>query len=116
MDMTGDRGREDGESDGGWGGAQDRIVFRADPSLNDPARQADLSEQIEQLRAAIAQLSPADQEILNLRHTAGLSFGEIAQALDQPLGTVLARGHRALVKLRKLMEWDGDIDTPGKPS
>ena len=48
-------------------------------------------------------MTEADQEVLHLRHTAGLSFAEIAETLEQPLGTVLARGHRALNKLRKLM-------------
>jgi DNA-directed RNA polymerase specialized sigma24 family protein len=32
-----------------------------------------------------------------------LSFQEIAQTLEQPLGTVLARAHRALAKLRTLL-------------
>ena len=60
-------------------------------------------EQIQQLLAAMERLGESDREILHLRHTAGLSFAQIAQALDQPLGTVLARGHRALGKLRKIM-------------
>jgi DNA-directed RNA polymerase specialized sigma24 family protein len=42
-----------------------------------------------------------------MRYTAGMSFAEIAEALDKPLGTVLARGHRALAKLRKLIEEEG---------
>jgi RNA polymerase sigma-70 factor (ECF subfamily) len=62
------------------------------------------AEQVELLREAIAGLNAADQEILALRHTAGLSFAQIAETLGQPLGTVLARGHRALGKLRKLLE------------
>ena len=45
----------------------------------------------------------ADQQILYLRHTAGLSFNQIAETLEEPLGTVLARGHRALAKLKKLL-------------
>jgi len=64
-------------------------------------------EQIEQLRQVIAALPEADREVLHLRHTAGLSFAQIAQTLDQPLGTVLARGHRALGKLKKKMAQAG---------
>jgi len=73
----------------------------------DPYDALSRAEQIELLRQAIGQMSEPDQEILHLRHTAGLSFAEIAQTLDQPLGTVLARGHRALKKLRAALEQMG---------
>ncbi len=55
------------------------------------------------LRGAIGRLSGADREIIELRHHADLSFKRIAEALGEPLGTVLARHHRALRKLRDLM-------------
>ncbi|MAE65290.1 MAG: hypothetical protein CMJ18_13545 [Phycisphaeraceae bacterium] len=77
------------------------LVDRSGP---DPLESASRSEMIERLGAAMEQLGDADREILHLRHTAGLSFPQIAETLDQPLGTVLARGHRALKKLRKIME------------
>lgn len=59
--------------------------------------------QILALRNAVAQLSDADQQIIHLRHYGGLSFKQIAEILDQPLGTVLARQHRALKKLHELL-------------
>lgn len=62
------------------------------------------------LHRAIAQLPPADQELLHLRYTADLSFQQIARMLDSPLGTVLARGHRAIKKLRTLMTPAGERD------
>ena len=55
------------------------------------------------LRQAFARLPDADRRIVHLRHFAGLSFKQIADVLDQPLGTVLARQHRALKKLRALI-------------
>ncbi len=55
------------------------------------------------LRRALNQLNDADREIIELRHRAGLSFRQIADVLDQPLGTVLARQHRALAKLRTIL-------------
>ncbi|MEM7681783.1 MAG: sigma-70 family RNA polymerase sigma factor [Planctomycetota bacterium] len=73
-------------------------------STPDPSAAVELSEDARRLRAAVAQLPDADRELLHLRHTAGLGFSEIAETLGQPLGTVLARGHRAIKKLRKLME------------
>lgn len=55
------------------------------------------------LRAAISQLSEADQRIIHLRHNAELSFKQIADVLGEPLGTVLARHHRSLKKLRDIL-------------
>ncbi|MDZ4752903.1 MAG: RNA polymerase sigma factor [Phycisphaerae bacterium] len=59
------------------------------------------------LRDAIASLNEADREIINLRHVGGLSFKQLADALDEPLGTLLARHHRALRKLREYLEERG---------
>lgn len=59
--------------------------------------------ELESLRAALSRLEEADREIISLRHHAGLSFKTIADLLEQPLGTVLARHHRALGKLRDLL-------------
>ncbi|MGP1272597.1 MAG: RNA polymerase sigma factor [Phycisphaerales bacterium] len=61
---------------------------------------ADSGHEMEALRDAISQLSATDQEVISLRHHAGLSFAQISEVLDAPLGTVLARHHRALAKLR----------------
>jgi RNA polymerase sigma-70 factor, ECF subfamily len=63
----------------------------------DPATAKILSE-------AIASLNEADREIINLRHVGGLSFKQLADSLDEPLGTLLARHHRALKKLRDYLE------------
>lgn len=70
----------------------------------DPAELASKAEQMERVRRAVARLGEADRQIVHLRHTAGLSFREIAQTLEQPLGTVLARSHRAVAKLRKMLQ------------
>jgi len=67
------------------------------------------------LRLAMIQLSEADREVIELRHHAGLSFAQMADVLEEPLGTLLARHHRALRKLKDLMlatmtnEDDGDL-------
>jgi RNA polymerase sigma-70 factor, ECF subfamily len=64
------------------------------------------------LRNALAQLSDADQRIIHLRHHAELSFKQIADVLGEPLGTVLARHHRSLKKLRDILSRAGG---PGAP-
>jgi len=55
------------------------------------------------LHRALAQLSEADRRIVHLRYFGEMSFKQIADLLEQPLGTVLARQHRALKKLRGLL-------------
>lgn len=62
------------------------------------------TDEIGLLRNAMADLSDADRRVLHLRHAAGLGFKQIAEVLEQPLGTVLARHHRALRKLRGELE------------
>lgn len=55
------------------------------------------------LRRAMMELSEADREIIELRHHGGMSFKQMADLLEEPLGTLLARHHRALRKLKELM-------------
>jgi RNA polymerase sigma-70 factor (ECF subfamily) len=62
------------------------------------------SEDAQRLREAIGKLSETDRQILLLRHEADMPFKDIAKVLNCPIGTVLARAHRALGKLRVLME------------
>lgn len=73
-----------------------------------PTRVVEQDEQIARLREMVDQLPEADRQLLHLRYTAELSFARIAETLDQPLGTVLARGHRALKKLRRMLDEEED--------
>jgi RNA polymerase sigma-70 factor (ECF subfamily) len=56
------------------------------------------------LRAAINTLSDDDRQIIELRHHAEMPFKAIADLLSTPMGTLLARHHRALKKLRAALE------------
>ncbi len=58
------------------------------------------------LREAMGTLSESDREVIELRHHAGLSFKQIAELVNEPLGTLLARHHRALRKLKAAMGQD----------
>jgi RNA polymerase sigma factor (sigma-70 family) len=53
----------------------------------------------ENLRAALAELAPEERDLLLLFGCVGLSYGEIAEALSLPLGTVRSRVHRLRHKL-----------------
>ncbi len=69
----------------------------------DPPGAIDATE-LASLRVAMSGLTETDREVIELRHHGGLSFKQIAELLDEPLGTLLARHHRALRKLRETME------------
>lgn len=56
------------------------------------------------LQAALKQLGDEDRLILHLHYHGGLKFREIAEIVDRPIGTVLARQHRAIKRLRGLLE------------
>lgn len=79
------------------------IGLSADEDRDRPEAPLVESEEHDDLHRAIAQLSEADRELIHLRYTAELSYQQIADMLEQPLGTVLARGHRALKKLKALL-------------
>jgi RNA polymerase sigma-70 factor (ECF subfamily) len=60
--------------------------------------------QAETLREAVSRLKPADQEVIYLRYFLDLSVEEAAQAIGTAPGTVKSRSHRALNRLRGLIE------------
>jgi RNA polymerase sigma-70 factor (ECF subfamily) len=76
-------------------------LSRADVSdTNDPPATVLRTEAGEKLAAALGRLSDAEREVILLRHYSELPFREIADMLGVPLGTALARAHRALKRLR----------------
>lgn len=75
----------------------------ARPEIDHAERDAGMAE-MNKLRAAMEQLSDRDREIIELRHHGQLSFKQIAEISGDPIGTLLARHHRALKKLRDLLE------------
>jgi RNA polymerase sigma-70 factor, ECF subfamily len=99
--------RERGRSGGGsWG-------LRAGPSLDDadralepadgepgPLERSERSELQRLMWSCLGRLDPAHREILALRDYQDLSYREIAEVLDIPLGTVMSRLHAARQKLR----------------
>jgi RNA polymerase sigma-70 factor (ECF subfamily) len=60
-------------------------------------------ERASRVEAALARLPAADREVLLLRYYGDFAFNEIAKVTGEPLGTVLARAHRALKKLAELV-------------
>ena len=57
-------------------------------------------ERFQRLRAAIAKLPEKEKVVVTLRLQEDLSFKEIAQVMETPLGTILARMHKAKQRLK----------------
>ena len=62
------------------------------------------------IAAAVAQLGQRDQELIALRFGADLTAGQIAQLLDMQTNAVEVALHRALARLRSIVESE---ETPG---
>ena len=69
----------------------------------EPPEHAVRAEAVEQLHAAMENLSPLQRRVLLLRYYGQLSFVEIAQTIDCPLNTTLSHARRGLLALRKIM-------------
>ena len=63
----------------------------------------DLEETREELFAAIDELPPAQREVLVATELEGRSFKELAADWNTPIGTLLARKHRAVRALRETL-------------
>jgi len=72
-----------------------------EPVRSGSVERADRKLDGERARASLASLPPAQREVLELGYFQGLSFSEIATALDIPIGTVKSRVSAAMVKLRE---------------
>ena len=56
------------------------------------------------VRRALRELPQAQREVVELRHERGLTFQEIADRLQRPLGTVLTQMRAALAKIGAALE------------
>ncbi len=79
------------------------IADRAVADLESVDSGLDRAERSAALERGLGTLNDHEREVLLLHHHGGLSFREIAALLGVPLGTALARGHRALKKLRAVI-------------
>jgi len=75
----------------------------AEPSMDSHALYVSRIE-IDQVRAAIRELPLGFREIILLREYEDLSYREIADVLNCPVGTVMSRLGRARAKLRTLLD------------
>jgi RNA polymerase sigma-70 factor (ECF subfamily) len=83
----------------------DRDNNRREPSCeDDPARGLHRKDLRQILDAALDRLSPTIRAPFVLFAEAGMSYKEIAEALEVPIGTVMSRIHAARQKLQTYLE------------
>jgi RNA polymerase sigma-70 factor (ECF subfamily) len=75
-----------------------------EPRVNGPEEAAELSMQRQRVRAAVAQLPEEQRQVLGLAYFQGYTHREIAEMLEQPLGTVKTRIRLAMQKLRPMLQ------------
>jgi RNA polymerase sigma-70 factor, ECF subfamily len=80
------------------------ISAPAEPIDNSPEDMVELALQQESIRAAIAQLPTEQKQALALAYFRGYTHRQIAEILQQPLGTVKTRLRSAMQKLRQMLQ------------
>ena len=72
-------------------------------TLKDSPQEVENLEKSRMIRAAVLELSKEQREAIELAFFSGLTQNEIAQELNQPLGTVKARIRRGMLRLKEMI-------------
>jgi len=85
---------------------QDGLSLDEQVAGEEPAADSTLRarERADALEGALYRLPEEQRQVILLRHFAEMPFGQIAELLGCPVGTVLARAHRGLNRLRELLK------------
>jgi RNA polymerase sigma-70 factor (ECF subfamily) len=87
----------------------DRVIPMPDPSPG-PELLALSRERVRSIEVALGRLSPDHRAVILMRDLSGLSYEEIAESLDLPIGTVRSRLARARTGLQaELLQLDPNI-------
>jgi RNA polymerase sigma-70 factor (ECF subfamily) len=68
-----------------------------------PARELENRESLQQLRDALLHLRPEEKEVFLLRQNGEMTYEQIADLANRPVGTVKTQMRSALQKLRKVL-------------
>ena len=80
------------------------LAEKADLLLNDQNVPKQTPEIFDKLHVALEKLDSETAELITLRYFSQLSFKELSEMRDEPIGTTLSRVHRGIKKLREIME------------
>jgi RNA polymerase sigma-70 factor (ECF subfamily) len=69
----------------------------------DPQDDFDLRERARVLRDALTVLTPDERQAIEIAYFSGFTYAEVAERLQQPLGTIKTRIRSGLKKLRKVL-------------
>jgi len=69
----------------------------------DPGRPLELAEDLGLMQKALRELPELDREIILLRFYSGISFKDLADQFQIPMVTAIAKVHRGLKKLKRIM-------------
>jgi RNA polymerase sigma-70 factor (ECF subfamily) len=92
-----------------------RSIVRDDKALQGRKKEMELAsrqnrmsgqemQMVDRLGKQLETLEEESRELIMLRYYSDMSFKEIAESRKMPIGTVLSKVHRAMAKLRELME------------
>lgn len=84
--------------------AKEGVKLITDDVMPEAGHRMEGTEQEMKLRSAIEKLPEAQRQVLMLRYYSNLKFVEIAEMMGCPLNTALGRMHKAVLKLRQLMD------------
>jgi RNA polymerase sigma-70 factor (ECF subfamily) len=73
-------------------------------AVSSSADNCEISERAREVRSALSQLSDDQRQVLRLAYFEGLTQVEIAEKLEEPLGTIKARAHRGMARLRTILK------------
>jgi RNA polymerase sigma-70 factor (ECF subfamily) len=68
-----------------------------------------LGQQRAKVRAALQSLSPEQREVIELAYFSGLTQSELAERLQQPLGTIKTRIRLGMIKLRERLQFVREV-------
>ncbi|MGL4423803.1 MAG: RNA polymerase sigma factor [Gemmataceae bacterium] len=89
--------------------AEDVLLPARDPSA---AVIVEDEETVRLLRAALLELRAEEREVFLLRQNGELTYEQIAELRGLPVGTVKTQMRTALQKLRKILNPEGEADSP----
>ena len=72
-------------------------------AIDNPEETGVIAERRALVRSALASLTPEQRQVIELAYYGGLSHSEIAERLEQPLGTVKTRTRLGMMKLREML-------------
>ncbi len=81
----------------------EELLLTSSDWRDDPVLSADHGELSERMEEAIRRLSHVHRDVILLHEFQGLTYQEVAAALDVPVGTVKSRLSNALRRLRELL-------------